>query len=361
MLNFTHDELHELTLSFRFGDKIALLTKEFINHGKEDRDFKIAGSPGLKSQVYFYENLQAIEKRTETAILCRTNFSLFKNAILLNTKGKHFWFERDITGDLLKTLDVYWLSIDEAEKIKDDLIRSFESLTALEKYASTINDYQLLKIIELVTVYEHEFPGIVFEFLKRCKEKGERHDRNGIILSTIHAAKGQEYETVIIDDDVISRLEGPNSNGALNYIEEINVAYVGITRATTILYLPVGFKRLFSKEWQNYTSEIPVIDEPERKKKEDPIKKIPTSKPQTRYSQTDNDFGKISNKKTESRNRLPEFKLGDTVKAPNGYGQIVEIDNDQYLIAMENQIAKIWERRDSLIKVEKLPPYSGHR
>ena len=86
-----------------------------------------------------------------------------------------------------------------------------------------------------------------------------------------------------------------------------------------------------------------------------------TSKPQTRYSQTDNDFGKISNKKTESRNRLPEFKLGDTVKAPNGYGQIVEIDNDQYLIAMENQIAKIWERRDSLIKVEKLPPYSGHR
>jgi len=360
MLNFTHDELHELTLSFRFGDKIALLTKEFINNGKEDHDFKISGSPEIKSQVYFYENLQAIEKRTETAILCRTNFSLFKNAILLNTKGKHFWFERDITGDLLRTLDVYWLSIDEAEKIKDDLIRSFESLTALEKYASTINDYQLLKIIELVTVYEHEFPGIVFEFLKRCKEKGERHDRNGIILSTIHAAKGQEYETVIIDDDVISRLEGPISNGALNYIEEINVAYVGITRAKKILYLPAGLKRLFSKEWQNYTSNIPVIGETESKK-EYPIKKTPISKPQTHYNRNGSDFGNIEKKKAESRNRLPEFKLGDTVKAPNGYGQIVEIDNDQYLIAMENQIARIWERRASLIKVEKLPPYSRHR
>ena len=242
MQNFSHDELHELTLSFRFGDKIAELTREFISNGKEDYDFAISGTPEIKSQVYFYDDLSSVGNRPETAILCRTNFSLFKNAILLKTKGKNFWFERDISGDLLRTLDVYWLSIDEVDKIKDDLIRSFESLGELEKYASTINDYQLLKIVELVTVYKKEFPGIVFEFLKRCKEKGERNDQNAVTLSTIHAAKGQEYETVIIDDDVISRLEGPNNNGSFNYIEEINVAYVGITRAKKILYLPAELK-----------------------------------------------------------------------------------------------------------------------
>ena len=368
MQNFSHDELHELTLSFRFGDKIAELTREFISNGKEDHDFAISGTPEIKSQVYFYEDLSSVGNRPETAILCRTNFSLFKNAILLKTKGKNFWFERDISGDLLRTLDVYWLSIDEVDKIKDDLIRSFESLGELEKYASTINDYQLLKIIELVTVYEQEFPGIVFEFLKRCKEKGERSDQNAVTLSTIHAAKGQEYETVIIDDDVISRLEGPNSNGSFNYIEEINVAYVGITRAKKILYLPSGLKRLFSKEWQNYTNGIQVVGavpvrRAEQARKNDSRDRKPSiSVRQARYSRPIKDLNReLTKKNTELKKAIPELEIGDAVKTPHGYGVVVKIDGNQHLIAMENQIARMWERRSALIKVEKLPSYTSHR
>ena len=362
MQNFTHDELHELTLSFRFGDKIASLIQEFINNGKEDHDFTISGSPEIKSQVYFYENLNSIEKRTDTAILCRTNFSLFKNAILLNAKGKNFWFERDITGDLLRTLDVYWLSIDEVEKIKDDLIRSFESLNELEKYATTINDYQLLKIVELVNVYKKEFPGIVFEFLKRCQEKRDRTDCNAVILSTIHAAKGQEYETVIIDDDVISRLEGPIGKGSSNYIEEINVAYVGITRSKKILYLPAGLKKLFSQKWQNYTNGIQIISEGQIRKNDSPNIGPLRSVRQSKYSRPVRDLNRdLTKKKAKLKKALPELEVGDEVKTPNGCGKIVDIGNNQYLVAMENQIAKIWERRAVLIKVEKLPPYKKSR
>ncbi|MCX5853823.1 MAG: AAA family ATPase [Deltaproteobacteria bacterium] len=331
MQNFTHDELHELTLSFRFGVQIAALTSKFINNGKADHDFTISGVPEKKSQVYFYDSLSSIENRQEMAILCRTNFSLFKNAILLKTKKRSFWFERDITGDLLRTLDVYWLSIDEKTKVKDDLIRSFDSLKELEKYATTISDFQLLKIVEIVNVYKREFPEIVFEFLKRCREKRDSQDRGAVILSTIHAAKGQEYETVIIDEDVISRLEGSNSNGSCNYLEEINVAYVGITRAKKNLYLPAGMKRLFTKEWQDYASKIPVIGVVDAHRNDHPDRRPSIS--------------------------VPEFELGDTVKTLLGYGKIVKIDGDQYLIAMENQIARIWERRSTLVKVQKLPSY----
>jgi len=360
MQNFTHDELHELTLSFRFGVQIAALTSEFINNGKEDHDFTISGVPGKKSKVYFYDSLRSIENRPEAAILCRTNFSLFKNAIMLKTKKRSFRFERDITGELLRTLNVYWLSINEKSKVKDDLIRSFDSLKEMEAYASTINDFQLLKIVELVNVYNREFPEIVFEFLEQCREKRDSQDRSAVILSTIHAAKGQEYETVIIDEDVISRLEGSNSNGSCNYLEEINVAYVGITRAKKILYLPAGMKRLFNKEWQDYTNKIPVISARDVYEKEHPIIKPPTSLRPVGYSRPAKSVDrKMAKKKSESNNAVPELKVGDTVRTPNGYGQIVKIDGDQYLIAVEKQIARVWERQSALVKVQKLASYKA--
>ena len=355
MQNFTHDELHELTLSFRFGDMIAELSREFISNGKDDQDFTISGTPGKKSQVYFYDSINTVEIKPDTAILCRTNFSLFKNAMHLKTKKQNFCFERDITSELFKTLDVYWLSIENKTNIKDELIKSFNTLKELEYYASKIDDYQLLKIVELVNEYKPEFPGIVFEFLKLCEEKKDRQDRGTVTLSTIHAAKGHEYENVIIDEDIISRLDGSNSSGLCDCIEEINVAYVGITRAKTCLFLPIGTKRLFTKQWQDYASSIPIISERDTSRKEYPIK-IPSIsiRPAVHSPQAKNSYRGWTEKKIEPRKVIPELKIGDTVRAPNGYGEVVKIDGDQYLIAMENQTARIWERRSSLVKVQKV-------
>lgn len=356
MQHFTHDELHELTLSFRFGVRIAELSREFIANGKDDQDFAISGTPGKKSQVFLYDNINIVGMKPDTAILCRTNFSLFKNAMHLKTQEQKFCFERDITPELYKTLDVYWLSIGEKTKIKDELIKSFNSLKELEIYATKIDDYQLLKIVELVNEYEPEFPGIVFEFLKLCEEKKDRHARGGAVtLSTIHAAKGHEYENVIIDEDIISRLDGSNNSSISDRIEEINVAYVGITRSKTCLYLPSGMKHLFTKQWQDYASSIPVMSESDANRKAHPIKKPSISSHPARHIPQKTSYRERTENKIEQKIVVLEpLTIGDTVRAPNGYGKIVEIDGDQYLIAMEKQTAHIWERRASLIKVQKV-------
>ncbi len=44
-------------------------------------------------------------------------------------------------------------------------------------------------------------------------------------------------------------------------------------------------------------------------------------------------------------------KLHDKVLTPSGVGIVVEISDDMYLIDLEKQVAKIWERLSSL----KLP------
>lgn len=341
MRKFSHDELYDLTLSFRFGPDIARLTTQFIRHGKEDDDFEIAGERGRTSRVYFYEGMDALRLSNDTAILCRSNFSLFKNAMYLKAKKREFRFERDISADLYRTLDVYWLSVNEKDRIKDELIQSFETIEDLKKYAETIEDYQLLKMAEIVDVYSFDFPDIVYELLKLCKEKSEGQAES-ITLSTIHASKGQEYDNVVIDDDIVSRIEG--FDGTPGKQEEINVAYVGITRTKMNLYLPIGMKTLFTEVWQNYVKDIPTIESaPVR------AKGRVQSSAGSRKVTDDDDF--IPSKKKQPY-IPPEIKVGDKVKAPNGYGHVVDIRGDEYLVALENQKGRVWEKPSALVKVQ---------
>jgi hypothetical protein len=44
-------------------------------------------------------------------------------------------------------------------------------------------------------------------------------------------------------------------------------------------------------------------------------------------------------------------KLNQRVQIPNGIGIVVEISGDMYLVDLENQLARVWERLTSI----KLP------
>ena len=41
-------------------------------------------------------------------------------------------------------------------------------------------------------------------------------------------------------------------------------------------------------------------------------------------------------------------KINDRVQTPHGSGKVIEISNDLYLVALEGQIARVWERISSL-------------
>ena len=254
MRRFPHDERHDLTLSFRFGPRIAVFTKRFIRHGKGEGDFEIRGDRGKTSRVCVYDTLDALTLKEDTAILCRTNFSLFKNAMALRAKKKGFRFEWDISAELCRTLDVYWLQAGERERIRDELIRSFGDVEELIDYAEALEDYQLMKMVEIVEEYELDFPDIVYELLELCRERGNGRE-GSITLSTIHASKGQEYDHVVLDEDVISNIEA--FEGFSQRSEEINVAYVGITRTKKTLFVPAGIQSLFDETWRSYARGLP--------------------------------------------------------------------------------------------------------
>ncbi len=247
------DEELQLTLSFRFGSRIAELASLFIQEAKKDKGFRIAGNPEKTSMVSVSSSMPSRKGNGARAILTRTNLALFSNAMQLRSEGKAFHFERDLQQVLFRTLDVYWLSRNQKHKIRDVFIGSFGSLGQIEEYAESMGDFPLTGMARIVKKYgDDSFPSVVFEMSDLARQKDSADNPDGVILSTIHTAKGQEYDEVYIDPDIAENLSAAARNESRQCHEEINVAYVGFTRAVKRLHIPSAFQTLLTERWRNY-------------------------------------------------------------------------------------------------------------
>lgn len=245
------DEEYDLSVSFRFGHGIAELASAFIREGKGEPGFAMTGNPRIDSVIQTYGGSPEPSARADSAILSRTNLSLFENAIGLTASGVPFRFERGITGLVGKTFDVYWLSKEYRKGIRDPLIGSFPSLKALDAYALQMEDSELRSLSRIVSRYGSEFPGALYGIMER--QKADR----GVVLSTVHAAKGREYDEVHLDPDIGDALESASDSTDPLAAEEYNIAYVAMTRARRRLALPRSLRDAVSPEWRKRFDSCP--------------------------------------------------------------------------------------------------------
>ena len=309
MRKLASDEQFDLTLSFRFGKMIAELATVFIQEAKQERTFRIQGHDQKISQVSLYQQLPAAPQSGKTAILSRSNVALFENAMALKAQGTAFAFEKDIYPLLLKTLDVYWLAQKRPDKIRDPLLRTFHKLEELEAYAEDTDNFQLQGMIRIVEKYAADFPDVIFELGELTKKPSTPEPPPGIILSTIHSAKGQEYEQVYIDADLAETLSQAFRNGAEAPADEMNVAYVGFTRAIRHLYLPEEMQTALTPKWNAFLESC-----------------------------------KKSLPRKIGRKRQAKLQPGDRVQTSHGAGVILEISEEYCLIDLAGQPAKLRER-----------------
>ncbi|MHC1725156.1 MAG: UvrD-helicase domain-containing protein [Syntrophobacteraceae bacterium] len=248
MRNLSSDEDYDLTLSFRFGESVAKLASLLIREAKGEPRFRIRGNPERTSGLTLTDNVPL----KNCAVLSRTNLSLFANAMALRSRKAGFRFERDIERVLWQTLDVYWLATGEKSRIRSEWLQSFGNMENLEEYADNCGDFQLKGMSQVVRRYAGSFPEIIFEMSDINRNKAEQADFGGAILSTIHASKGQEYERVYIASDVADMLDSADKMDPVQYDEEVNIAYVGFTRAIKQLYLSNSFEHILSPKWLDF-------------------------------------------------------------------------------------------------------------
>jgi superfamily I DNA/RNA helicase len=245
------DTFH-LSASFRFPQAIADLAKNILS---------------WKKQLFDFEPLQIIGKGNTTALqskatIARTNLGLLLKAIEFitdNRKVKHIYFEGNIhsytyADDGASLYDVLNLYNGKHERIRDKLIRSMGDMDELEEYIKKTEDAQLGMMVEIVGEYGNEIPGII----KRLKDLHSERDKAEMIFSTVHRAKGMEYDEVQLVDDFVTEAKLEKLNGEKKekdevpvdigkWNEEINLLYVAITRTRNKLHIP---EKLLPKDFK---------------------------------------------------------------------------------------------------------------
>lgn len=289
-----------LTQSFRFDDGIAACAMKVL---------QLKQLLGDNQPILIQGTEQKPSAKTK-ACIARTNIKLLEKAInRLDDKKTIYYFEGGLNGYTFASqnasiYDVLNLYLDKKRLIRSELIRSFPAFENLEQYAKETLDTELDMVCQLVRKYKAELIDLLNELKNR---QIESKDKATDIFSTVHKAKGMEYDIVTLTDDFITeskikaavekaqeqeqeqryerlrliQAEKPlgldvkaipmPANWRETLKEEINILYVAVTRAKNSL--------LVSEElFQYFTGKKPESQPQETKK--------PTEKPKSKRKQS---------------------------------------------------------------------------
>jgi superfamily I DNA/RNA helicase len=232
-----------LTQSFRFPEPIAQLATQIVQYKNH------LGKP---------QNIQLVGKGKvgpikSKAVLARTNLGLLVKAIAWITEPKNkgdIYFEGNLNSytyaeEGASLYDVLNLHLENRKLIRDPMIGRLKDLDELEEYTKVTEDAQLGMMIELVREYDAEIPIILNRLKNRHVPDSLKHQA-AIIFSTVHRCKGMEYDEVELVNDFLSEeklkkliSDTPDLDiNASKLSEEINLLYVAITRAKSLLKIP---------------------------------------------------------------------------------------------------------------------------
>ena len=91
-------------------------------------------------------------------------------------------------------------------------------------------------LCRVVSNYKHEIPSLISSIERRAEATPSK---GSVTFSTVHKAKGLEFDQLILADDFLDFFEeGEPANDATVKPEEVNIAYVAVTRAIRALSMP---------------------------------------------------------------------------------------------------------------------------
>lgn len=170
-----------------------------------------------------------------TAILTRTNADAFNiagllnnhkiNAKLIQTNNDFSLYNlvefRDFIADIERDNENYSISEDAWLKAKKNLCKKYSTSSDLEGVCKLIRDFEE---VNNKTKYKSDFK----QFVRESKLEDMTDSlQNSILVSTIHQAKGREFDNVILSLSRYQNLED----------SQLRTIYVALTRAKKNLYI----------------------------------------------------------------------------------------------------------------------------
>jgi F-box protein 18 (helicase) len=233
---------HNLTTSFRFNDHVAALAMECLR-------WKTLLDESVPIVIRGMGHNKKIKTR---ATIARSNLALLKTAIDAVQKDrslKSLYFEGNLrsytyAADGASIYDVLNLYLEKKQNIRDPLIASMGDFRQLVEYADTSEDMELGMLTDIVEAYGGEIPSLLKK-VAALHVEDEGREKADMIFSTLHRCKGMEYDHVTLAEDFINEeklrkaLDKEKKLLSKKQLsEEINLAYVAVTRSKNFLDFP---------------------------------------------------------------------------------------------------------------------------
>ncbi|XP_059843088.1 F-box DNA helicase 1 isoform X6 [Hypanus sabinus] len=198
----------------------------------------------------------------QVAVLCKTTAAVFDEAVRIVTSSnptKMYFIGGLVKFGMSTILDIWMLTILEKGQatkdlvIRDPFIRMFEGkggCHGLRKYAVQAEDSELEEMIAVVEKYSLEIPTLVEKITNLCVNCPSFAS---VVLGTVHKAKGLEFDTVQIAEDII-KVPGFRHNPIVLSQFKIdlvpcidwNLLYIAVTRAKRRLVMSRSLECLLS-------------------------------------------------------------------------------------------------------------------
>lgn len=224
MTAITADQDLRLTASFRFGPAIAAVATRLLRW--HDRSvIPVQGLASGRGQVYRGMGAAPV------TVIGRSNAGLFSQAVALWQASPTIQFDwvGGIDGyrlDLLEDTARLW----QQDVVRSPFLRLFPDFDALVEYAETVDDVEWQGRTRLVDRWGKGLPG----WIARIRTASQAPGRATVRFSTIHKAKGLEWDHVVLLDDLPTLGDRPHDLSP----EDQHLWYVAATRAHQRLGLP---------------------------------------------------------------------------------------------------------------------------
>lgn len=236
-------ELNEVKLSssFRFRPDVADLCNRILSLKGE----------GYQTNLLIQGQGNSNELKTK-AIIARTNATLLNELLGCMDVVESIYIEGGINSilsvDGFSVFDVLYLLSGKKDKIKSPFIKKFKNFEDLVDFANDIGAGDLRSLLSIVKSHRTELFQHIINIKGKCVERKKDAD---IVFSTVHKAKGLEYDIVslaagdFIGEEEIRNLlidYGGTQEVDHDFInEEVNILYVAASRAKNKLIIPEIF------------------------------------------------------------------------------------------------------------------------
>lgn len=225
-----------LTMSHRFGESIAKVANNVLAKHSEPPKEIIRGNQNLDSKIVYYQPNEAFPKDVG-AILTRTRTEIISIAKNELEQGHAISVKTEFGSIRFLCQNIMALAHKKTDQLKHPMIARCYSLSNLETELESSPDGDVYFALKLYKKFGDE----ILKIIDQVERLNQPESESTRLISTTHALKGREWDTIVISSDYLYLVDSPN----VQLDDELCILYVAVTRAKKKAYIPHGLKPFF--------------------------------------------------------------------------------------------------------------------